>query len=255
MNTVITFVINQKFITHFSYFQEIKNHIDELKAKYGSFEYAEKCTTFDVQNFSQLTRQMLPAFNPEHDAQCNLLEKVAKNGESSDDNSDSDDDDDDIVKESHHVPNPTNQSTPLKRLCDAPADSGPAKTMRHSIEGNANSCTLDEKWYKSKEAEMKEDLCRVLMKFEANNLTSFNKIRTIENEMANLKNENIDLKATVEKLEQEVAAGKIKIEALEGSGKKCTHCNKPLDTPLYCDKKCHDGRLRELLSQQQQTHS
>lgn len=185
---------------------------------------------------------MLPTFNLELDTEKSLL-KDESLAETSDDDSKDDDSTDESLKETKSC-----KQMSQKRRGDDLTNSVPTKIVRTSTENNVNGHTLYEKWYKSKEAEMKEDLNRVLMKFGANNLTSLNKIRTIENEMAIVKNENIDLKAKVETL-------KMKVAALEGSGKKCTHCNKPMDTPLYCDKNCHDSRMQLLLSQLQQTHS
>lgn len=206
-------------------------------------------SSFDVQKFSEFTRQMLPTFKLELDT-----EKTLRKDDIQDEFSNDDSDDDDSADESLKETKRGHQNS-QKRSSDALTNSLQTKIMRTSTEDYVNGHTSDEKWYKTKEAEMKEDLNRVLMKFGANNLTSLNKIRAIENEMAIVKNENIDLKAKVGKLEEEVAAGKMEIAALEGSGKKCTHCNKPMDTPLYCDKNCHDSRMQQLLSQLQQTHS
>lgn len=242
-------MINQKCKTHFTLFQEIQKHVDELKAKYGSFEYAEKLSAFDIEKFSEFTRQMLPTFNLELNTENSMLKDESR-GETSNDDTDDEDSTDGSVKETEE-----GQQISQKRSSDALTNPVPTKIMRTSTEDNVNGHTLDEKWYKSKEAELKEDLNHVLLKFSANNLTSLNTIRTIKNEMAIVKNENIDLKAKVEELQQEVAAGKMKIAALEGSGKKCTHCNKPMDTPLYCDKNCHDSRMQLLVLQLQQTHS
>lgn len=129
----------------------------------------------------------------------------------------------------------------------------PTKLAYWYATGSTKDIPLEQTWYKSKQNAIARDLNSALQKFEEYNSESWNRSSTIEKESVDLKMENIDLKAKIVELEQEIADGKAKIAVLEVNGKKCAHCNKLLDIPIYCDKKCHDDRLSQLISQQSQS--
>lgn len=112
----------------------------------------------------------------------------------------------------------------------------------------AQTDTHNEGFYQSQENAIEIDLQNALQKIKQCNSVSVEQIDALEKKLKYVEMENVDLKNRIDQLEREKAIWEEKAAEQEAGCKKCEYCNKLLDTPTYCDKKCHDDRLSQLMS-------